>query len=36
MHQLDKENLDLIIAEKFPDKGLGKSINDRLKRAAEE
>lgn len=36
MHQLDKENLDLIIAEKFPDNGLGKSINDRLKRAAEE
>lgn len=36
MHQLDKENLDIIIAERFPDKGLGKSINDRLKRAAEE
>ena len=35
MHQLDKENLDIIIAEKFPDLDLGKSINDRLMRAAE-
>jgi L-threonylcarbamoyladenylate synthase len=33
LHQLDKEKLDIIIAEKFPDFGLGKSINDRLKRA---
>ncbi|WP_179344315.1 L-threonylcarbamoyladenylate synthase [Winogradskyella ursingii] len=33
MHQLDKQDLDLIIAEKFPDYGLGKSINDRLERA---
>lgn len=33
LHQLDKENLDIIIAEKFPDYGLGKSINDRLTRA---
>ncbi|WP_296382084.1 L-threonylcarbamoyladenylate synthase [Winogradskyella sp.] len=33
LHQLDKENLDVIIAEKFPDHGLGKSINDRLERA---
>ena len=35
MHELDKENLDLIIAEKFEDSNLGKSINDRLSRAAE-
>jgi L-threonylcarbamoyladenylate synthase len=35
MHRLDKQNLDLIIAEKFPDYDLGKSINDRLTRAAE-
>ena len=35
MHQLDKENLDIIIAEKFIDVHLGKSINDRLSRAAE-
>lgn len=33
MHELDHQNLDLIIAEKFPDFGLGKSINDRLQRA---
>lgn len=33
LHQLDKMHLDVIIAEKFPDYGLGKSINDRLERA---
>jgi L-threonylcarbamoyladenylate synthase len=33
MHRLDKLNLDLIIAEKFPDTGLGKTINDKLQRA---
>ena len=33
LHQLDKQDIDLIIAEKFPDNGLGKSINDRLNRA---
>ncbi len=33
LHQLDKLNLDVIIAEKFPDYELGKSINDRLERA---
>ncbi len=33
MHRLDQKNLDLIIAEKFPNKSLGKSINDRLNRA---
>ncbi|MBF8149900.1 threonylcarbamoyl-AMP synthase [Winogradskyella sp. F6397] len=33
LHQLDTEHLDLIIAEEFPDFGLGKSINDRLTRA---
>lgn len=33
MHNLDNENLDVIIAERFPDFGLGKSINDRLHRA---
>lgn len=33
LHQLDKQELDLIIAERFPDFGLGKSINDRLQRA---
>ena len=34
LHRLDKCNLDLIIAEKFPNKGQGKTINDRLDRAA--
>ncbi|MCK8481042.1 L-threonylcarbamoyladenylate synthase [Psychroserpens algicola] len=33
LHQLDKHDLDIIIAERFPDFGLGKSINDRLQRA---
>jgi L-threonylcarbamoyladenylate synthase len=33
MHRLDKLYLDLIIAEKFPDTGLGKTINDKLQRA---
>ncbi|WP_412561785.1 L-threonylcarbamoyladenylate synthase [Winogradskyella sp. MIT101101] len=33
LHQLDKMDLDVIIAEKFPEYGLGKSINDRLSRA---
>jgi L-threonylcarbamoyladenylate synthase len=35
LHQLDKENIDLIIAEKFPDYGIGKTINDRLFRATQ-
>ena len=33
MHRLDHLDLDVIIAEKLPEEGLGKSINDRLKRA---
>lgn len=33
LHELDKKELDLIIAEKLPETGLGKSINDRLLRA---
>lgn len=33
MHRLDQQQLDIIIAERFPSKGLGRSINDRLKRA---
>lgn len=35
LHLLDKENLDLIIAERLPAEGLGRTINDRLERAAE-
>lgn len=34
LHELDNLDLDIIIAEIFPDVGLGKSINDRLQRAA--
>lgn len=34
LHELDSLDLDIIIAEIFPDFGLGKSINDRLQRAA--
>jgi L-threonylcarbamoyladenylate synthase len=34
LHRLDDCHLDLIIAEYFPDTGLGRSINDKLKRAA--
>lgn len=33
LHRLDQSNLDVIIAEIFPNEGLGKTINDRLKRA---
>ena len=33
MHRLDKNNLDVIIAERLPDVGLGKTINDKLERA---
>lgn len=33
MHRLDKMDLNLIVAERFPDENLGKSINDRLNRA---
>jgi L-threonylcarbamoyladenylate synthase len=34
LHLLDQLNLDIIIAEKFPDRELGKVINDRLIRAS--
>ncbi len=33
MHRLDDKEIDIIIAEILPEKGIGKSINDRLKRA---
>ena len=33
MHRLDKLDLDMIIAERLPDSGLGKTINDKLLRA---
>jgi len=34
MQELDRSDLDLIIAERFPDYGLGATINDKLERAS--
>ena len=34
MHQLDKMNLEIIIADQFPEEGLGSVINDKLSRAS--
>lgn len=34
LRELDKMNIDLILAERVPEVGLGKAINDRLMRAA--
>ncbi|CAI2768826.1 L-threonylcarbamoyladenylate synthase [Flavobacterium collinsii] len=34
LHELDAMVLDIIIAERFPDHDLGKTINDRLERAS--
>lgn len=36
MRSLDSENLDFIIAEQVPNVDLGRAINDRLRRAAED
>lgn len=36
MREADKMDVDVILAEKFPDEGLGRAINDRLKRASEQ
>lgn len=33
MHRLDQKKLDVILAERLPNKGLGKTINDKLERA---
>lgn len=33
LHKLDQLKLDVIIAQRFPDHGLGRTINDRLERA---
>jgi|GEM_PF-490485 len=35
LHHLDKNDLDIIIVGRFPDTGLGRSINDRLERVSE-
>jgi L-threonylcarbamoyladenylate synthase len=34
LHDLDQLNVDLIIVERMPDQGLGRTMNDRLQRAA--
>jgi L-threonylcarbamoyladenylate synthase len=34
LRMLDAANLDLIVAERLPDEGLGAAINDRLRRAS--
>ncbi len=34
LRELDSATLDLIVAEKFPEEGLGAAINERLRRAA--
>jgi L-threonylcarbamoyladenylate synthase len=34
LHRLDQQQLDLILATRFPARGLGRALNDRLHRAA--
>lgn len=34
LRELDAENLDLIVAERVPEEGIGAAINDRLQRAS--
>lgn len=34
LRELDNENLDLIVAQRVPEQGIGAAINDRLQRAA--
>lgn len=34
LYELDEANVDLIVAEWFEDKGLGQTLNDKLKRAS--
>ncbi|MDT8399106.1 MAG: L-threonylcarbamoyladenylate synthase [Pseudomonadales bacterium] len=34
LRQMDKADIDLILAQQVPDTGLGRAINDRLRRAA--
>jgi translation factor SUA5 len=35
LHRLDAGSYDLIIAEKMPETGIGKAINDRLTKASQ-
>ena len=34
MREMDAADIDIIVAERFPDEGIGRAINDRLERAA--
>jgi len=34
LRELDQENVDAVVAEEVPDTGIGRAINDRLRRAA--
>jgi L-threonylcarbamoyladenylate synthase len=34
LRELDREKLDLVVAERVPDEGIGAAINDRLQRAS--
>lgn len=34
LHQMEKEDLELIIVERLPNQGLGRTINDRFERAS--
>lgn len=34
LRSFDEKNIDIIIAENFPEEGLGRAINDRLRRAS--
>lgn len=34
LRSFSKDNIDVILAERFPEEGLGRAINDRLKRAS--
>jgi L-threonylcarbamoyladenylate synthase len=36
MRRLDAAGLDVILADRFPETGLGHALNDRLRRAAAE
>jgi L-threonylcarbamoyladenylate synthase len=36
LREIDKLKVDVILAEKFPDEGIGRAINDRLGRAQAE
>jgi L-threonylcarbamoyladenylate synthase len=34
LHRLEKDGVDLIIVERLPNEGLGRTVNDRFERAS--